>query len=437
LCNQTPEPFDEESEHFLCPLEEVLPAMTTELIRQKTKEDEELQQVMVAVKTGIWPRELASFKAFERELGVMNGIVVREDRAVLPLSLRGQAMVIAHRGHPGEVMMKRTLRERTWWPGLDKDVKDQLKECVGCTVVSSDDRPTPMQRTALPQKPWQEIAIDFLEVRECNTSFLVVVDYYSRYLVVKSVKPTSAAKAIEALEEIFQTWSYPRSIKADNGQPFASNEFSQYCTAKGIELIKTIPYWPQMNGEVERQNRGAVRALKIGKVEKAAWPKVMKDYVYAYNIRPHTVTDKAPLELMMGRPVKDLLPSLMSKYDQEDDELRIKDAVAKAKGKEDADRRRRATESNVQEGDTVFAKNQAPGGKLTPNFVPTPMTVIKRSGNDVVVRSNEGVNYRRCVTHLKKFEGSDEGTRKDKREVAAEDSLRPKRNSKPTDRLNL
>lgn len=43
------------------------------------------------------------------------------------------------------------------------------------------------------------------------------------------------------------------------GQPFSSIAFGNYCETNGVKLIKTIPYWPQMNGEVERQNRGAIR----------------------------------------------------------------------------------------------------------------------------------------------------------------------------------
>lgn len=413
LCNQADKPFDENSEHFLCSVEEILPAISTRLLREKTAEDKEIQEVMKALQTKEWPSELSRYKAFERELGVFNGILVRENRAVMPLSLRHLALNIAHRGHPGAVMMKKILRERTWWPGLDADVSDSLRNCLGCTVVSKEDRPEPMKRKTLPDGPWQQIAIDFLEVRECSTSFLVVVDYYSRYLMVQPVKPTSAENTIKRLEEMFKIWSYPSSITADNGQPFASTAFAKFCEEKGITLVKTIPYWPQMNGEVERQNRGAVRALMIGKVEKKNWKNVMSEYVYAYNIRPHTVTNKAPLELMTGRPVKDLLPTLMINETPDDDNIRESDALAKEKGRVWSDAHRKAKSSAIQVGDTVFAKNQMPGGKLEPNFSPVPYTVETIEGIDATIRNSEGVEYRRCVTHLKKWAGTRDSTDKE------------------------
>lgn len=405
LCKSLDKPYSEESEHFLCFVEESPPALSRQIIAKATETDQELQMVIKALEDDSWPKQVARFEAFKRELAYVNKVVVREERTVLPESLRETALKIAHRGHPGEVMMKRILRERTWWPGLDRDVQNYLKKCVGCTVTAKEDRPEPIARKELPSRAWQDIAIDFLEVPECKVTFLVVVDYYSRYLMVRAMTKTTADATIGKLEDIFRIWSYPETMTADNGPPFNSEAIAKYCIDKAIKLVSTIPYWPQMNGEVERQNP-AVRALKIGKVEKRLWPQVMNEYVYAYNIRPHSVTDKAPLELMTARPVKDLLPLPVGKPRDDDDEVRENDAISKAKGKAYADARRNAAKSIIEIGDTVFVKSQAMG-KLESRFSPIPHLVTKRSGNDVEIQNKDGVKYRRCVTHLKKWQGGE------------------------------
>ena len=67
---------------------------------------------------------------------------------------------------------------------------------------------------------------------------------------------------------IFQIHGYPKYLRNDNGQPFASQEFHDYLTAHGITQIKGIPYWPQSNVEVERFNRTVPKSVKIAKVEK-------------------------------------------------------------------------------------------------------------------------------------------------------------------------
>ncbi|XP_055588760.1 uncharacterized protein K02A2.6-like [Uranotaenia lowii] len=404
LCPQSEfeKPFDDESEHYLCAIEDSLAAITLEEIRTETANDETLSAVIKAIHNQKWPSSLFRYETFSKELGVIHGIVVRDDRIVLPPKLRSRALDIAHRGHPGVVSMRRNLREKVWWPYMDRDVGDRIQECGGCAAVSLQSPAEPMLRKEMPERAWQEIAVDFFSAKECAT-FLVVVDYYSRYIKVIEMKGTTASKTIEALESVFQEQTYPETLRSDNGPPFSSEEFSSYCTQRNIRLVRTIPYWPQMNGLVERQNQGILRALKIAKAVKADWRDAVKDYVHMYNTTPHSMTGKAPLELLTGRPVKDLLPSLRTEpYWNRDDGVRDDDAIKKMKGKIYADNRRHSKPSNIVEGDTVILKNYETG-KLEPNFRLEEFMVIKKNGNDTIVANREGVRYRRPVSHLRKW----------------------------------
>ncbi|XP_058456736.1 uncharacterized protein K02A2.6-like [Malaya genurostris] len=402
LCPPYDASFDEESEHYVCSIGDEYNAITLSEIRSETSKDETLRAVMEAITNQCWPHNLPHYQAFSKELGIIDGVVVRNDRIVLPIGLRPRALSIAHRGHPGVVSMRRNLREKLWWPYMDRDIGDRIQECAGCAAVSSQGPAEPMIRKEMPDHPWQEIAIDFFSAKECAT-FLVIVDYYSRFLKVIEMKNTTAVKTIEALEEVFVEQSYPESIRCDNGPPFSSEEFSTYCARKNIRLVRTIPYWPQMNGLVERQNQGILRALRISRAMNADWRAAVKTYVHMYNTTPHTITGKAPMVLLTGRPVKDLLPSLKTDpYWNRNEVIRDRDAIEKFKGKTYADNRRHAKLSGIVEGDTVLLRNYATG-KLEPNFRPEKFTVIKKNGNETVVTNEEGVKYRRPVSHLKKW----------------------------------
>lgn len=402
LCGQLDTAFDEDSEHFLLAVGDGPIAITLDEIKNETKNDKILQSVIKSLESGDWPHDLVRYQAFDKELGVREGIVVRDERIVLPATLRRRALEIEHRGHPGVVSMRRRLRERVWWPCMDNDVGNMVQECAGCAAVSRQHPPEPMLRKEIPDRAWQEIAIDFFSAKECAT-FLVLVDYFSRYLKVVEMKGTTAGKTIEALEAVFNEQTYPETIRSDNGPPFAGQEFADYCRSKNIRLIRTIPYWPQMNGLVERQNQGILRALRIAKATNSDWRKAIKDYVYMYNTSPHSVTDKAPMELMTGRPVKDLLPSFKTDASwNRDENVREKDAVKKLQGKIYADRRRHAKSSEINVGDSVMLKNYETG-KLEPKFRLEKFTVLKKNGNDTVVVNDDGVMYRRSVTHLRKW----------------------------------
>lgn len=100
-----------------------------------------------------------------------------------------------------------------------------------------------------------------------------------------------------------------------------------------------------MNGLVERQNQGILRPLRIAKVTKNDWRKALEDYVYMYNTTPHSITEKPPMELLTGRPVKDLLPSLRTDpHWRRDADVCEQDAMRKMKEKLYADGRRQANQ---------------------------------------------------------------------------------------------
>ncbi|XP_058815958.1 uncharacterized protein LOC131679272 [Topomyia yanbarensis] len=158
-----------------------------------------------------------------------------------------------------------------------------------------------------------------------------------------------------------------------------------------------------MNGLVERQNQGILRALRIAKATNSDWRKAVKNYVHMYNTSPNSMTGKAPMELMTGRPVKDLLPSLRTDPSWRcEDGVRESDAIKKLKGKIYADQRRHAVASDIKVGDIVLLRNYD-SGKLEPKFTLKRFTVVERKGNDTIVVNEEGLSLRRCVTHLKKL----------------------------------
>lgn len=426
--------FDDQAEHYLFAVEGGrLSAITLDEIRKETTRDGTMLAVTKALKTHNWPSELLRYQAVERELGVVSGIVVRDDRIVLPEKLRPRALQIAHRGHPGIVAMRRSLRENLWWPCMDREVMEYVEECAGCTAVRSQNPPEPMIRKEMPQRAWQDVAIDFFSAKECGT-FLVIVDYFSRFAKVIEMKTgTNAAKTIDALDQVFHDHTYPETIRCDNGPPFASEDFAEYCHSKNMRLVRTIPYWPQMNGLVEKLNQGILRSLRIAVVTKEDWRRALRDFTYMYNTTPHSVTGKAPLELMTGRPIKDLLPSLRTDPTWNREEgVREEDAVKKLKGKLYADRRRHAKPSEIKVGDAVLLRNYETG-KLEPKFRLEKFVVIRKTGSDTVVKNDEGLMYRRSVTDLRKYPSGDDSDEDSAQEEVEGETETSKRKAKTTE----
>ena len=193
------------------------------------------------------------YKAVRDELWIMGQLVMRGKKVVIPEKLWNQTIQLAHEGHQGMVRTKSRLREKVWWPDLDKQVEKLIRACFPCQLVGTRPKPEPIRSTPLPQGPWSEIAVDLLEIPKKGL-LLVVVDYYSKWPEIAFLTKTDAT-VIKCLERMFRTHGLPEALGSDNGPPFASREFGGFLEYLAVDHKKGIPYWPQSDGKVERFNK--------------------------------------------------------------------------------------------------------------------------------------------------------------------------------------
>lgn len=322
---------------------------------------------------------------------------------VVPQSLRSEVLRLAHEGHQGVVKMKNRLRTKVWWPKMDRDAEQVCKNCHGCQVVGEFLAPEPMQRVEPPSGPWQDVAIDVLVPLPSGENLLAVVDYYSRFFDVVIMRSTTSQKMIEALTPIFTRYGYPFSLKSDNASQFVSEEFESFLVSHGVQHRTSPPLWPQANGEVERQNRTLLKSLKVAEAEGKKWKDELDKFLLAYRTTPHSSTGATPAFMMFGRELRTKLPELRPHKSVLDEGIRDRDWSRKLTGKMYADRQRRAANNPVTPGDTVLVKNTKLTGKLAPNFEPKPYIVQTKEGNELTLKSPDGVVQRRNSSFVKPY----------------------------------
>lgn len=398
--------FDNDCEAYILAIQESAAIDVSEIDRH-SENDEELKVIRENIRTGNWSsNKKKQYERFKDELCVSDNLVLRGTKLIIPKNLRQRILELAHEGHPGESVMKRRLRERVWWCGIDDEAKKLVQHCEGCRLVSLPSKPEEMQRRKLPMGPWIDIAIDFMGPLPSGEYILVVVDYFSRYLEVEILKKITATETIARLNKIFTRLGYPRTITLDNGRQFISEEFEEFCRIKGIALNNTTPYWPQENGEVERQNRSLLKRLKISHALNRNWKQDLLDFLMMYNSTQHSVTGRTPTECI-GRTIRGKIPSVIDiETSPPDSDFRDRDFLLKARGKEIANKTRQARQSDLEIGDTVLMKNTQPANKLTPTFNSAEFKVINKTGSRVEIKGASGKSYERNSTHLKKVPSS-------------------------------
>lgn len=391
-------------------------AVTWDEIVASTQEDPELLKVKEAIESEEWEHAPLHYKVIKDELCIYNGIILRQDKIVIPVNLRSKILKLGHEGHPGITGMKNRLRAKVWFHNMNQEIEKHVKMCKSCVMTSLPDPPNPICPRKPPDRPWTDVSVDYKTGLPSGMVLFVVVDYYSRFIEYAVLKPADVESTIEAIFHMFARWGLPKVIHADNGGQFMAKVFSKFCEEHDIMFNSGPPWWPQANGQVERQNRNLVRRIQIAHAEKKDWQREIAQYVMMFHNLPHPATGVPPSNLMINRNLREKIPSLEAP--PEPNGVRDHEILYKEKMKNYTNKKRHAKWSCLEEGDTVLLKNHYKKSKLEPNFGLEEYIIKKKQGAEVIVESktNPTKQFRRNTMDCKKLLIEDENMEKDEKE---------------------
>ena len=391
-------------------------SMTVNEVREATDSDGILQLLMQAVQTGRWCKELEQYHRFRHELSVYDGLVFRCSRLIIPHSLQQKVIAIAHQAHQGIVKTKQCIREKVWFPNIDKMVEETVKSCIPCQASNSQSDREPIIATELPEKPWHSLAMDFAgPFGGPNGDYaMVVIDEYSRYPEVEIISSVSGSTVLPRLDTIFARWGIPNNIKSDNGAPFMGGEFKEFAQSFGFEHHKIMPEHPEANGEVERFMRTLNRMIRSSVAARLNWRTRLPTFLRIYRSTPHSSTKISPFEALTNRKMNCGLPciTLPSSTPHPSPHLHsqiaLNDHISKSKMCEYTDAKRHTKPCYMKPGDTVLVK-QKRQNKLTPPFSPDPYEITARKGSMVTAQRGDHTITRNS-SHFKVMKGGADPT---------------------------
>ncbi|KAL0177289.1 hypothetical protein M9458_026183, partial [Cirrhinus mrigala] len=239
--------------------------LQTAVSLEELKQESAADPLLVTLKTYIqnsWPSQVSAdltpFSRVRAELKCWGeSCIAWGHRAVIPLSLRGRVLSMAHEDHVGIVKLKQRFRDLVWWPGIDRELEALVRKCAPFLLSGKTGAPPPpLQTVDWPTKLWAHLQMDIcgeLASVPYHQRFLVVVyDLHSKWPRVVPMDSVIASAMVDFLEQLFSRWGILQAITTDNGPQFVSSEFSSYLAARGIVHIHTAFYHPQANSGVER-----------------------------------------------------------------------------------------------------------------------------------------------------------------------------------------
>ena len=168
----------------------------------------------------------------------------------MPQSERKSTLKVLHMGHYAIDKMNLRARESVYWPGITEDIKETYHQCQICAKFARSQQKEMLQSVETPQTRWEQLGLDIFSLK--RTHYLLTVDYFSQFPIVRKLQSLHLLNVIKILKEIFMTVGIPRCIVSDGGTQFTSQEFKDFTRDWHIDHRITSPTNAQSNGQVER-----------------------------------------------------------------------------------------------------------------------------------------------------------------------------------------
>ena len=200
-------------------------------------------------------------------------------------------------------------RDSVFWPGISNDICKTVAKCGICQASSKAAKPVG-NVSDMPPHALHTLGTDLFYWNKID--YLVIRDYFSKYLIVRKLPNSSTHMVIKELGPVFTELGRLFILRSDNGPCYSSREFHNFLGFYQVDHITSSPYYPQSNGFAE--------AL-VGITEKLMEKSVKEGKPWNYGLMQYRTTPigsilPSPLEMLTGRrPCSTLqqLPSSIGK----------------------------------------------------------------------------------------------------------------------------
>ena len=135
------------------------------LIVEATSTDPVLTELKHAIESGFVGKHtnLQSFWQYRSDLHAHEGVILYQDRVIIPTTLRKTALKLLHSAHQGVAAMSAHARSLMFWPGITKDIENTRAKCSNCNLNAPSQPHMPSDPDKPPVTPFEQVYADFFE----------------------------------------------------------------------------------------------------------------------------------------------------------------------------------------------------------------------------------------------------------------------------------
>ena len=144
---------------------------------------------------------------------------------------------------------KLLTHKSVYWVNINDDIETYITNCATCLTFQQTQPKDKMIHHDIPARPWEMIGADMFTLN--NKHYLCIIDYHSKFPVIKKTEDLSADSLILLCKVIFAEYRLPRKIMSDSGGNFVSDKFRTFCKSVNIDQVFSSSCQHQINGQVE------------------------------------------------------------------------------------------------------------------------------------------------------------------------------------------
>ena len=232
-------------------------------------------------------------------MSILDGVVLKGVRIVIPKQCRAEVLEKLPEGHFGIDWTKLRVREKVYWPQINKDIEALIRTCKICQEHSRRNNKDLVLAREIPLASWPLIQMDIFTCED--HSFLLTVDVASRFPVVRILSSETTRSVLNAVKGIYSNFGLPKRVLTDNGACFKAREFNEFHSKLGVMVEHLSAYNHQSVDSVKHMVQTMKQILTTNREN--AWLAML-----IYRATDIPGVNKSPSEILNGRRYRTNLP---------------------------------------------------------------------------------------------------------------------------------
>ena len=151
--------------------------------------------------------DLRPYWSYGDDLAVVDGVVMKGRCIIIPVVLKQQLLGQFHLNYMGIAKTKLLTCKSGYWVNINTDIKKCIKSYNTCLEFQ---QMQPKEKTIhhdIPLRPWEVLGADVFLFN--NKNYLCIVDYHSKFPVIKRMEGLSMESLITTIKIIFAEYGIP------------------------------------------------------------------------------------------------------------------------------------------------------------------------------------------------------------------------------------